>query len=103
VAFVNSYNPRNRIDEERKLLIESFPDTGKERDYLDVTNGHDFVEVLRVYCVESRSDSRRRSLSDKIIGGALRCAYLLDAFKRTKLYAALVDYGDKNGLSIVKE
>lgn len=103
VAFVNSYNPRNRIDEDRRAIVASYDDTGAESEYFGITNGHDFIEVLRIYCVESRSDSRRRSLSDKILGGALRCAYSLSAFKRTQLCAQLTEYGSKHGLRIVKE
>ena len=52
---------------------------------------------------ESSSGNKRRSISDKALAGAIRCAYSLRAFENTRLYAELKLYGEENGLSIVAE
>ena len=101
IDFVNSYNRRNTIDVNRERKLKNYHDSGRLQDYLQITNGHDFVEVLRVYCVYAQP-SHRRALSDKIISGALRCSYSLSAFRKTSLFAQLVEYGNIHGLSIVK-
>ncbi len=103
IEFVNSYNRKNPITPDKAKRLDYFRDTGKTEDYLMITNGHDFVEAFRIYCVESRSDTRRRSLPDKMLSGALRCSYSLSAFKKTKLYSALKAYATENGLNIVRE
>ncbi|MFR1565077.1 MAG: hypothetical protein ACLSUT_01435 [Christensenellales bacterium] len=103
VAFVNAYNPKNKVDGARLKKLALVRDTGRLEDYLDITNGHDFVEALRIYCAESSSGNKRRSISDKALAGAIRCAYSLRAFENTRLYAELKLYGEENGLSIVAE
>lgn len=103
VAFVNAYNPKNKVDGARLKKLDAVRDTGRLEDYLDITNGHDFVEALRIYCAESSSQNKRRSVSDKTLAGAIRCAYSLHAFENTRLYAELKLYGEENGLSVVAE
>lgn len=103
IAFINSYNPRSKITPEREKELKKTGDSGRREDYLDITNGHDFLEVLRIYCTYGGSNNTRRLVSDKVLGGALRCAYSREAFSATKLFGALKAYGEENGLSIVRE
>ena len=103
VDFVNSYNHRNPLTQEKVRKLDHFRDNGRTEDYLMITNGHDFIEAFRIYCTDSRADSRRHSLSDKMLSGALRCSYSLSAFKKTELYSALKTYATDNGLNIVRE
>lgn len=103
INFVNAYNPRNKIYEKRVRQIAAVRNTGKTEDYLEITNGHDFVEALLIYCTQSSSSSKRRSLTDKVLSGALRCSYSLSAFKKTRLYAELTEYGRQNGLIVTRE
>lgn len=102
IAFVNSYNSKNSITAERAKKLKRFHDSGRTEDYLMITNGHDFVEALRIYCTDGASNSKKRSLSDKVVGAVLRCSYSLDAFRKTQLYEALRCYGEQHSLSIVK-
>ena len=104
VDFVNSYNHRNPITPEKEKRLNHFKPSGRTEDYLMITNGHDFIEAFRIYCTESAANSnKRRSISDKMLSGALRCSYSLSAFQKTQLYSELKAYGDEHNLNIVRE
>ena len=103
INFINAYNPRNKINPKREKQIAYVRNTGKITDYLEITNGHDFVEAMLIYCAQSSSSNKRRSLTDKAISGALRCAYSLSAFKKTRLYSDLTEYGRQNDFIITRE
>jgi hypothetical protein len=104
VDFVNSYNHHNLITPEREKRLDHFKPSGRTEDYLMITNGHDFIEALRIYCAESSANSnKRRAISDKMLSGALRCSYSLSAFQKTQLYSELKAYGDEHNLNIVRE
>lgn len=103
IKFINGYNSKSKITPEREKIIAMHRDSGRVEDYLEITNGHDFLEVFRIYCTHNSSNNRRRSITEKALGGALRCAYTRDAFRQTSLYEQLLGYGEKNGLFIVRE
>ncbi len=101
--FVRSYNQKKGISVEQENKIRQEKDSGREEDYLSITNGHDFLEVLRVYCTFDASNNRRRFITEKSLGGALRCAYSLYAFSQTDLYRELEKYGEQNGLNFARK
>ncbi len=100
--FVNSYNKKNRIDGRREKILRGYGNAKTEEQCFDITNGHDFVDVFWVYCTESASNTKRRSMTPKSLAAALRCSYSNAAFTRTDLYAALSEYGKAHNLQIVK-
>lgn len=101
--YVSYICSTNKINSKREKQIAYVRNTGKITDYLEITNGHDFVEAMLIYCAQSSSSNKRRSLTDKAISGALRCAYSLSAFKKTRLYSDLTEYGRQNGFIITRE
>ncbi|MDR0425712.1 MAG: hypothetical protein LBH24_00920 [Clostridiales bacterium] len=101
VEFVNRYNRHNPIDGLRAAHIAQFTDTYDLREYLYLTNGHDFVEAFCVYCTESASNNVKKRLNEKVISAALRLSYSRASFKKTKLYKALKSYAAAHNLILV--
>lgn len=101
VGFVNAYNRKNKINGARMKKLAAVRDTGKIEDYLMITNGHDLVAAMRIYF--DRASGDRRSVGDKTLSSALRCAYSRDAFHSTELCCELKSYAAAHGLTIVAE
>lgn len=100
IKFVGSYNRSKRFPEGfvRGIMRARVPSVDE---MLDITNGHDFTEVLGHYVNERPAGGKKRGMSSRELGAALRCAYSLSAFRGTELCAALTDYGRENALEIV--
>lgn len=103
IAFINSYNSRLKITPAMEKELSRCRVGGSLEDYLKITNGHDFLEVMRIYCTYGASNGTRRSVNERALGGALRCAYSREAFSKTRLFSELREYGAGNGLVIVRE
>lgn len=97
VKTINRYNRNNLVDRYRITLMRTL-DEGDELDkLLDITNGHDFLSVLAIYC----RASGKRNARDKDLGSALRCAFDYLSFTKTELYEKLKQYQIDNNLTIV--
>ena len=96
---VNKYNRGNGVLGGRKKKLEedeSF-DSKDLSNLMDITNGHDFLSVLAIYC----RHYGKRGITDKELGGAIRCAFDRNAFSKTQLFRKLKEYQEEYGLIIV--
>lgn len=95
LRFLRRYNDK-KVTAKFVAAMKKLPSPPPADDLLEITNGHDFLAVLSIYVC-----GKRRTVSERELGGALRCAYSLSAFRKTRLYRELVAYGDENSLEIV--
>lgn len=65
-------------------------------DFLEITNGHDFVEMFKIMCAEKRKSPNNREIESNIHG-----TFGPQEFKKTKLYSTLMDYQVKKKLVII--
>ena len=69
-------------------------------DYLNNTNGHDFLYLLKAIF---QSSNKKLQLNDKMLSSIVRCLYTMEYFKESKLYTDLKSYEEKNGIVICKD
>lgn len=93
---INNKNQSNKIDAYREGQCNSQSKCTTLQDYLEITNGHDFIQVLRLIC-----EKNHQKHSIKEIEIALRSSFSDDAFRRTSLYAQLTSYQNANQIAIV--
>lgn len=65
-------------------------------DYLNITNGHDFIEMLRIMCKRKNHSPGREEIASNI-----RATFGIHEFRKTNLYSSLVDYQTRKKLVIV--
>lgn len=81
---------------EAKGCINNIEDKDK---FLDITNGHDFIDLFVSECKIVNSNS---NLSKKTVESAIRCSYNFGFFSLTDLYRSLINYEKNNNINIVK-
>lgn len=89
-----------RINESKQDIKEYIFDNEKkysDEELLNITNGHDFLNVIRVYCNKKSKDK----INEKNVMDTLRKSFGKSSFKKTKLYSNLEKYQRKNGIKIV--
>lgn len=74
-------------------IIEFLP---SEINLYNVCNGHDFEKALSSYI----SEHSGIGVDYKLVGKSLRISYSISDFKKTKLYASLVDWELKHSLTL---
>lgn len=70
----------NKIEED--ILNQRF-DNFSLKTFLDITNGHDFIKCLQIFCNLSGT---KRGITEEQISSELRIAYSSENFKKTELY-----------------
>lgn len=68
------------------------------KELLNITNGHDFLKLLCIYCKRS---SNKKNIKDENLIEALRCGFGNSNFKNTNLYNSLKSYQKTNKIKIV--
>ena len=96
VSEINRQNPNNEIDEKRKKQCEKCFKCSSFQDYLQITNGHDFINLYCEICKEYYA-----GISINSIEKAFRTSFGPAEFKHTKLYNSLLEYQNKTQLSIL--
>lgn len=100
--FKKQINERNNnyLKEHKEIEQQLDNEYNQEMDktqLLEITNGHDFCEMLAIV---SRLHNRK-GISRNIIESMLRCSYRESDFYRTKLFQDLKEYGDENKIIIL--
>ena len=99
VEMVNRKNKQYRISQKKVRFLRNAETHPSLEELLDITNGHDFLKVLRNYC----ANAKRRYPGEKQLAAALRCAFDVSAFSRTELFRELKKYEQKTQLHLVTE
>lgn len=97
-------NLRNDNFLKRNVELEKRLDTeySKELDMkelLNITNGHDFCELLAIIAREHK----RKGISKENMQSVLRCSYRKEDFSKTELYKKLREYETLNNIIIMKD
>lgn len=96
VRDLNQMNPSNQIDANREKACNAIPKCTSLKEYLSITNGHDFVNL---FCKISTNTNGQISIDS--IETTLRGSFSVDDFKNTKLFNDLLTYQVINGITIV--
>lgn len=96
LSDLNSHNPSNIINDDRDMMCDALPKCISVSDYLDITNGHDFIHLFCKVCLDSHSKTCLESIQATMRGTLGKAE-----FKETKLYANLISYQIRNGINIV--
>ena len=94
---INAQNPTNCIDDSRMSKHSALPKCTSESDYLNITNGHDFIDLFCKVCTDKHTNTCIDSI--KV---ALRGTFGKEEFKQTTLYSNLLTYQTKKKLRIVE-
>ena len=89
-----------RINESKQDIQEYISDKEREYSYedlLNITNGHDFLRMVSVYCNKESKDK----INEKNVMDTLRKSFGKSNFKETKLYSDLEEYQRENRIKIV--
>lgn len=97
VEKLNLINPNNQIDADRQRICDDLPKCTSLSEYLQITNGHDFVNL---FCKVATVMSGQVAI--KTIETALRTTFSIGDFKRTNLYNDLHKYQVDNNIRIVE-
>lgn len=94
IKKVNKEEKKDLINEIAAVLLE--PQSTKSLvNYLNITNGHDFIKLFTLLCARNQNKK-----CDEVAAG-LRCAYSIEDFKSSALYNKLIEYQRNNNLIIV--
>jgi len=96
ITEINKQNSNN-LDHNKLEKTQELPECIDEKDYLNITNGHDFISLFNVMC-----KSKKAAFSNRTAGIVLRSTFGKEEFKKTELFSNLVDYQQEKGLSIVE-
>lgn len=94
---INRQNPGNQIDEVREAQCCTLPKCTSLSDYLNITNGHDFVNLFYKVCTGKHNQPGIDSVNT-----TLRGTFGKEEFKKTQLYLNLHTYQAKKNLRIVE-
>lgn len=97
IKALNKINPNNQIDKSREDICDGLPKCSNIEEYLQITNGHDFVNL---FCKVATSKYGQASI--KSIETTMRGAFSIDDFKSTLLYSNLLTYQMVNKITILK-
>ena len=93
LSEINTQNLSNIMDEERVLEYKSLPVCSALKEYLEITNGHDFVHLFSKVCPSHPSI--------KAISSTMRGTFGQYEFSHTQLYSNLHTYQEQKGITIV--
>lgn len=93
LSEINRQNPSNPLTAQRQQLCASLPACRSLEELLQITNGHDFVNL---FCKMSVNNT-----SIKAIEATLRGVFGPEEFKQTQLYKDLAAYQQKKKLNIL--
>lgn len=94
ITVLNGCNQANPIDGTRIALCAKLRPCITIDDYLNITNGHDFINLLLHMC-------NNRNCSIKSIESSLRSTFGIAEFRQTILYKSLYNYQSTANLDIV--
>ncbi len=94
---LNNRNHSNPIDQARENDCGLLPRCQTLPEYLDITNGHDFIQLFCTLC----KNNHGKNVSISEIEIALRSSFGKDAFMISNLYTQLKLYQEQNHLSVV--
>lgn len=94
---LNNQNPNNAIDPAREALCKALPKCINLSDYLNITNGHDFIHLFCIVCLDKHSKA-----SIEAIETTMRGTFGKNDFKQTALYANLLTYQTNKKIRIVE-
>ncbi|MBQ8740694.1 MAG: hypothetical protein IJY79_04000 [Clostridia bacterium] len=97
LAEINTQNPTNPIDSTRELMCDSLCKCSTVNEYLTITNGHDFVHLFCIVCLDKHSKT-----SIETIEATMRGTFGKEDFKQTTLYANLFTYQTNKKIRIVE-
>jgi len=97
VSKINKQNPKNLLSNNRLADINNDATDGY-CDLLNITNGHDFVNLF----VELCNKPNNRNVSEKNVESAMRCSLSIAEFAQTTLYQGLANYQSKYQLNILR-
>ena len=98
ISELNRMNASNPIGKDKVSLCEKMPICSNLKEYLQITNGHDFSNIFAT--VASKSNGQTNS---KDVERFMRGTFGPDAFKCTGLYKNLLTYQETKKLSIVPD
>lgn len=96
LSEINSQNPLNPIDDIRENMCKSLPKCNTVDEYLDITNGHDFINIFCNVCT-----NKYNKISIDTIRATLRGTFGKEDFKSTTLYFNLLTYQRTANVCIV--
>ncbi len=94
---INCQNPDNQIDTARQAYYNILPECTSLPDYLDITNGHDFVNLFYKVCTGKHGNN-----GIALISSSLRSTLGKSEFKKTLLYTNLFNYQQNKKIKIVE-
>lgn len=94
IQNLNKMNPKNLLSAKRLALLKRFfPFKHNEEELLDITNGHDFMNIF--HCIG------KVGMKISETGKVFKISFGKNEFKQTKLYKDLLKFQQKMGLLIV--
>jgi hypothetical protein len=96
VQEINTQNPNNVIDPARDTLCNALPKCANLHEYLNITNGHDFVQLLCIVCLDRHNKSCIETIET-----TLRGTFSKSDFQQTALYANLLEYQTTQKIKVV--
>ena len=93
---VNTQNPTNPIDSTREAMCNALHKCSNVEEYLNITNGHDFVHLFCIVCLDKHSKT-----GIKTIEATMRGTFGREDFRQTTLYANLLAYQTTKNIHIV--
>ena len=94
---LNNQNPNNVINPARDALCNTLPKCTSLSEYLNITNGHDFVHL---FCIVCRNKHGKTSI--EAIETTMRGTFSKNEFRQTALYANLLTYQTNKNVRIVE-
>ena len=96
VDEINLHNPSNIIDKKRKNICSKYSKCITIQDYLQITNGHDYINLFCEICKK-----HNKGISINSIERAFLTSFGPSEFKQTTLYNNLYKYQIKKHLYII--
>lgn len=96
ISDLNTNNPNNEINSSREILCEELQPCTNVEDYLNITNGHDFINLFCKVCLNTHGQASIDSIQN-----TLRGTFGKDEFMSTRLYDSLLHYQIQNNVIIV--
>ena len=96
VTELNNQNPANMIDAARDALCNTLPKCTHLHEYLNITNGHDFIHLFCIVCLDKHSKASIEAIETTIRGTLGK-----NDFMRTALYANLLAYQTSKNIQVV--
>lgn len=80
----NTSNKQLDISKIEKNILNQKHDNFSLENFLNITNGHDFIKCLQIFC--NLSKTGRKAITEEQISSESRIAYSSENFKKTELY-----------------